>query len=112
MPISDHDLERYDLGMVQEPELAALEEPILGCAACAERAKEPSCPTSRSSLILCVIECFGLDGGSEAEPRSNLLRLSTSGRRHTREAKSGRDAIQLDIRSFMPRPFRLRRAWR
>jgi hypothetical protein len=64
MHISDHDLERYDLGMVQEPELAALEEPILGCAACAERAEEPSCPTSRSSLILCVIECFGLDGGS------------------------------------------------
>ena len=37
--ITDHDLERYYLGMVQnEDELAALEEHILACASCAERA--------------------------------------------------------------------------
>ena len=35
--ISDHDLERYHLGMVvDEIELAALEEHILGCAERAE----------------------------------------------------------------------------
>ena len=37
--ISDHDLERYYLGMViEELELAPLEEHILACASCAERA--------------------------------------------------------------------------
>ena len=39
--ISDHDLERYHLGMVQdEAELAALEEHYLGCPECADRAEE------------------------------------------------------------------------
>ena len=39
--ISDHDLERYYLGMVtDEEDLAPLEEHILGCSLCAERAEE------------------------------------------------------------------------
>jgi anti-sigma factor RsiW len=39
--ISDHDLERYYLGMVsEEEELAALEEHLLWCVRCVERAKE------------------------------------------------------------------------
>ncbi len=39
--ISDHDLERYYLGMVtEEDELAPLEEHFLGCAFCAERAEQ------------------------------------------------------------------------
>ena len=39
--ISDHDLERYYLGMVtEEDELAPLEEHILCCPVCAERAEE------------------------------------------------------------------------
>jgi anti-sigma factor RsiW len=39
--ISDHDLERYHLGMVtDEEELAALEEHYLGCPECAKRAEE------------------------------------------------------------------------
>jgi len=39
--ISDHNLERYYLGMVKdEAELAPLEEHILACASCAERADE------------------------------------------------------------------------
>jgi hypothetical protein len=39
--ISDHDLERYYLGMVTDDnELAALEEHILACRLCAERADE------------------------------------------------------------------------
>jgi len=39
--ISDHDLERYHLGMVNdESELAPLEEHLLACAGCAERAEE------------------------------------------------------------------------
>ncbi len=38
--IPDHDLERYYLGMVtEEAELAALEEHLLGCAECVERAE-------------------------------------------------------------------------
>ena len=37
--ISDHDLERYYLGMItEESELAPLEEHIIGCSACATRA--------------------------------------------------------------------------
>jgi anti-sigma factor RsiW len=38
--ISDHDLERYHLGMITEPELAPLEEHILACPECAGRAEE------------------------------------------------------------------------
>ena len=39
--ITDHDLERYYLGMVtQEEELAPLEEHLLWCHSCVERAKE------------------------------------------------------------------------
>jgi len=39
--IEDHDMERYYLGMVtEEEELAPLEEHILGCSLCAERADE------------------------------------------------------------------------
>jgi anti-sigma factor RsiW len=38
--ISDHDLERYYLGMVKdEAGLASLEEHLLACAACVERAE-------------------------------------------------------------------------
>ena len=39
--ISDHDLERYHLGMVLgEVELAPFEEHILACSECAERAEQ------------------------------------------------------------------------
>jgi anti-sigma factor RsiW len=39
--ISDHDLERYYLGMVtDEEELALLEEHLLWCSWCVERAEE------------------------------------------------------------------------
>ena len=38
--ISDHDLERYYLGMVKdEAELASLEEHLLACPACVKRAE-------------------------------------------------------------------------
>lgn len=38
--VSDHDLERYYLGMVTvEEELAPLEEQILACGTCAKRAE-------------------------------------------------------------------------
>ena len=38
--IDDHDLERYHLGMVKdEIELAALEEHLLWCGACVDRAE-------------------------------------------------------------------------
>lgn len=38
--ISDHDLERYHLGMVAgEAELAELEEHLLSCGECTDRAK-------------------------------------------------------------------------
>jgi hypothetical protein len=39
--IDDHDLERYHLGMVvDEAELAHLEEHVLACPECAERAEK------------------------------------------------------------------------
>ncbi|MEP7362279.1 MAG: hypothetical protein ABI972_03420 [Acidobacteriota bacterium] len=39
--ISDHDLERYYLGMVtREEELATLEEHLLCCPSCVERSEE------------------------------------------------------------------------
>jgi hypothetical protein len=39
--ISDDDLERYYLGMIEdEAELAPLEEHLLGCSECVDRAEE------------------------------------------------------------------------
>lgn len=38
--LSDTDLERYYLGMVREPELTALEQHIVGCGECAQRAED------------------------------------------------------------------------
>jgi len=39
--LTDHDLERYHLGMVlDESELAEIEEHFLGCPECAARAEE------------------------------------------------------------------------
>ena len=38
--VSDHDLERYYLGMVTEAELIALEEHLLWCHSCVARAEE------------------------------------------------------------------------
>jgi hypothetical protein len=52
--ISDHDLERYYLGMVaDEVELAALEEHYLGCPECAKRAAESAqyVDTIRAALV-------------------------------------------------------------
>ena len=52
--ISDHDLERYQLGMVvYEAEPAALEEHLLGCPGCIERAEETGAyvNTLRAALI-------------------------------------------------------------
>jgi hypothetical protein len=38
---SDHDLERYHLGMIhEEAQLAPFEEHVLACAVCADRAAE------------------------------------------------------------------------
>ena len=37
--VSDEDLERYHLGMVQDDELAALEEHLLWCTPCIDRAE-------------------------------------------------------------------------
>ena len=52
--LSDHDLERYHLGMVkEESELAPFEEHLLGCAACAKRAEESAqyVDTIRAALV-------------------------------------------------------------
>ena len=38
--VTDHDLERYYLGMVHEPELDAIEEHLIWCTPCVERAAE------------------------------------------------------------------------
>jgi hypothetical protein len=53
--ITDHDAERYHLGIVtDESELAALEEHYLGCPQCAERAEEAAdyVDAVRAALIL------------------------------------------------------------
>ena len=50
-----HDLERYHLGMVVDgAELAPLEEHLLSCAACAERAAESAVyvDTLRAAIIV------------------------------------------------------------
>ena len=45
--LDDHDLERYHLGMIRyEAELAPLEEHLLACAECTERAEEDLLNTS------------------------------------------------------------------
>jgi len=40
MHITEHDLERYHLGLVDGIELEGLEEHLLGCSQCADRALE------------------------------------------------------------------------
>jgi anti-sigma factor RsiW len=52
--ISDHDLERYHLGLVtDEAELARLEEHVLGCPHCADQAQEIAAyvDTLRAAII-------------------------------------------------------------
>ena len=54
MHISDHDLERYHLGMVvDEAELAPLEEHLLACPECVERAEQTAAyvDTIRAAII-------------------------------------------------------------
>jgi len=52
--LSDHDLERYYLGTVtEEEELAPLEEHILSCAWCAERADEAQHYVDRMRAAMC-----------------------------------------------------------
>ena len=53
--ISDHDLERYHLGVVKdEAELAPLEEHLLACPKCVERAEESAdyVDTIRAGIIV------------------------------------------------------------
>ena len=54
MHASDHDLERYHLGMVTGAELDALEEHLIGCGKCAERAAEAAdyVDAMRSGIIV------------------------------------------------------------
>lgn len=52
--LCDHDLERYHLGMVtDEAELAPMEEHLLACPDCAERAEENAAfvDTIRAAII-------------------------------------------------------------
>ena len=53
--IADHDLERYHLGMVEdEADLAPLEEHLLWCSKCVERAEESAdyVDALRAAIIL------------------------------------------------------------
>jgi hypothetical protein len=53
--ISDHDLERYYLGMVQdEEELASIEEHLLWCCSCMERVGQVALyvDTIRGAIII------------------------------------------------------------
>jgi hypothetical protein len=64
--ISDHDLERYHLGMpVDEDELAWLEEHLLACSECVERAEQAAeyVDTVRASILA---GNFDLDGTPDA----------------------------------------------
>jgi hypothetical protein len=59
--ISDHDLERYYLGMItKERELAPLEEHLLGCPSCVDRAEEmqDSVDMMRRTLWSCDTDLF------------------------------------------------------
>lgn len=58
--ITDHDLERYYLGMVKdEAELALLEEHLLACAECAQRAAESDARVDliRQAIIMDNFDC-------------------------------------------------------
>ncbi len=59
--ISDDDLERYYLGMItEEAELAPLEEHLLGCGECVERAKAAEDHVDLMRAV--ILECE-MDGG-------------------------------------------------
>ena len=70
--VSDHDLERYYLGMVKdEAELASLEEHLLACPACVERAESTQdyVDAVRAALVTIREDC-------KPEPRlAELFRL-------------------------------------
>ena len=62
--ISDHDLERYHLGMVvDEAELAPLEEHLLACSECVERAEDAAdyVDAVRAAIIA---GCYDLEYGA------------------------------------------------
>jgi hypothetical protein len=77
--ISDHDLERYYLGMVvKEVELAALEEHILGCAACARTAEETQdYVDAMRSAALDLVDLYG----GQAEMLGDLTSPISPGKR-------------------------------
>lgn len=55
MHVSDHDLERYHLGQItDEAELAAIEEHLLICPSCIDRARETAAyvDAMRAGMIL------------------------------------------------------------
>ena len=54
--ISDHDLERYDLGMVKDAaELAPLEEHLLWCGRCIDRAEATAQYVDTFRAVACTL---------------------------------------------------------
>jgi hypothetical protein len=61
--LSDHDLERCHLGMVNGAELEALEDHIIGCDECADKAAESAAYVD--AIRAAIIEGdFDLDAGT------------------------------------------------
>lgn len=58
--ISNHDLERYHLGMVTGAELDALEDHLIGCNQCADLAAEAAdyVDALRVAIIRADFDCF------------------------------------------------------
>jgi len=73
--LSQHDLERYHLGMVvEEADLAPLEEHILSCAHCAGRAEEIGQYVDAMRAAACTLE-----ETREIDSLSEGNRLTTAG---------------------------------
>jgi hypothetical protein len=67
---SDTDLERYSLGAIQEgPELDGLEEHLLICGECVDRALASDAYVGkiRATLVKCVFGLRSFSGGKAAE---------------------------------------------
>jgi hypothetical protein len=80
--ISDHDLERYHLGMVKrEREVARIEEHYLGCPLCAERAQAAADYVDTFRAVI-IEENYDLE--YRDHPRSALPRRAAARNRRGR----------------------------
>jgi hypothetical protein len=102
--ISDHDLERYQLGIVvDEAELAPLEEHLVACPECVERAEQTAeyVDTLRAAIIVGNFDLEQALGGQHNPtrfPGRSCARIARAQIRQTPDDNPGKRIVQTEIR--------------